>query len=523
MEPYDWLKDISNLDELMDPNPNKDVSLFKIHTNLTFQGDVEETEDVFAMEFVVRGLPVFLYANKKISLATLAGLKANQWSSLKVFVDNTPLAVDDMHIQNQTMKPLYANLNGTNTRGILYYYLTHYAYANKTKLEKMELISNRFVTMTLNFMGKKATLYAKLEGTVDIKLFQTQQDVKDEKKVTTIKQDAKKEKPWESNPMSQTKVKPIAFLIKAKCDQKKNSIVLGKMVGKGTFSQVSEAKLSADEKTFGYALKVSFLKDPDSDLEILERDNYFLNVLKPAAFGGKPIVPRIIDSWLCNEPEGGSISASSITEFLKQSRVTAYTLLEKWDGDMAFLGEQRTGLRSFAFTKSELIAMFRLAILLGELGVVHGDLKPDQFLFRNQGKDVVIADFGFAGGKGYKYENAFLGWPSQAKVLNCPPAFTPLKCPGVCDTKNMYVGYCQYQNLMQLESSLLLIETFILEEGKQALGKSDLTKFAGLGWSRKSNYNVCDGFSDAFVANKLSASPKELKKLVLTIEDVLAT
>lgn len=502
MQPYEWLKDISNFDALIEVNPNKEVILQQIHTNLSFENDFEELEDFMAFEFRIKGLPVFVYASKKLSLPTFESVKATQWSTLKnPLINNQELKVDDMHFQNQTLKPLYAGLNGTNKNGILYYYLTHYGYAYKTRLEKMEIGNGNgkgIVFITLNFMmGRIANISAKLDPSIDRKLFVERKEVtdqKDEKSIVTL---------------SQIPVNPIKFLTMANCEARLKSIILGKILGKGSFSEVSEAKLSPEEKTFGYALKISILQDPDADLEILERDNYFLNVLQSGTFQGKQVVPKLIKSWLCNNSENKMFTSVTVTDFTSRIKVTAYTLLERWDGDMAFLGEQRTGSRTYAFTPSELLKMFQLALILGEQGIVHGDLKPDQFLYKNGGKDMVVADFGFAGGRSYKYKNAYMGWPSQARELGCPAAFTALLCPVNCEKQTVYIGFCQYQNIMQLESSLLVQETFVIEEGK-AFDKNNATAFAGLAtvFTRNSPFNFCPGYSDELLAKRMNSQKK---------------
>lgn len=64
----------------------------------------------------------------------------------------------------------------------------------------------------------------------------------------------------------------------------------------------------------------------------------------------------------------------------------------------------------YVYTEKQLLQMFDIAAKLGQVyGVIHGDLKPDQYLAADsEAENMVVTDFGFSG-DGEKYQ-AIHGW-----------------------------------------------------------------------------------------------------------------
>jgi serine/threonine protein kinase len=93
-----------------------------------------------------------------------------------------------------------------------------------------------------------------------------------------------------------------------------------------------------------------------------------------------PLVPRFLGAWTCPD--------------------WIVLALDRWKGDMAARGlEQAQAVKLPAdvllFTATQLDDMFRIAQRLDELGVVHGDLKPQQLLYDDDGH-MAVTDFGLA-------------------------------------------------------------------------------------------------------------------------------
>jgi hypothetical protein len=293
-------------------------------------------------------------------------------------------------------------------------------------------------------------------------------------------------------------VLPIKNLERQECEAIVRKYERGKTLGQGAFGAVYEACVNINDCK--YAVKAA--KSDDSDeINANQRDPYFLEVLQEKKLDGSNIVPRIYDSWSCRS----------------QDDVTIYTVMDRWQGNMESLALHRPGR---AYYRSELLRMFRIAVFLGQLGIIHGDLKPDQFLYRNSGGDsealeIVVADFGFSGGGKYQY-TARVGWPANGGI-GCPEAWTELdwckdgKYPCPADDPAMYptsskISYPSYINVLHLEAVL------IFDKISTVLHSSDveLGKFVGIGGFKADDQsNHCLKWSDKKRAKLRKGIPKE--------------
>jgi hypothetical protein len=251
-------------------------------------------------------------------------------------------------------------------------------------------------------------------------------------------------------------------------------------LGQGNHGEIVAACKNADCK---YVLKISNLQDPTSnpanDRLQSQKDVYFLNLLKNARVNGSRMVPTLYDHWTCT------------FDGMEHS----FIVVDRWDSDMQALSI-KNGLKARApgklYTKNELLRMFRIGYALGALGVVHGDLKPNQYLQRNNGNEIVITDFGFAGGAATPYV-AEMGWSGHDR--NDPQ---PYDC-GVYFRKLKYDMQKQktfpiYLNLVQLEIALVQFgPVYIQTVGNQFIPFGGISDF-----NRREYPTYCSAWSEAY-------------------------
>lgn len=128
--------------------------------------------------------------------------------------------------------------------------------------------------------------------------------------------------------------------------------------------------------------------------------------------GISAIAPELKSTWKCNG--------------------MSFFLYPRYEGDMKALGEKQLEedgrikpsrvYQQVLFTEPQLLRMFQLAKRLGqEFRVLHGDLRMEQYFYKSEGEDIVVADFGFSGyfpARGGRNRYAEWGW------FLCPD------CPG---------------------------------------------------------------------------------------------
>lgn len=107
-------------------------------------------------------------------------------------------------------------------------------------------------------------------------------------------------------------------------------------------------------------------------------------------------------------------------------------IMQRFDGDVYSLIESR---ERHYLTQNELDRLFQIAIEMGKWGVVHGDLKLDQFLYRlisSKQNEIVVTDFGFTGFLEEVIEEDHyrpaIGWLAneQAPEYKCPRSHNTL-------------------------------------------------------------------------------------------------
>lgn len=225
----------------------------------------------------------------------------------------------------------------------------------------------------------------------------------------------------------------------------------GKELGRGSFGRVVSLCKEGEEGESGngsceHVLKIIAIQHDTAkvhDYDLLDlaiREPLFLHRLRNVKLKGKPITPTLQDAWICFP--------------------WFYVVMDKWDGDMDHLAREQAGDEPgvLRFTYPQFLKMFQIIELLTKLGIVHGDLKLDQFLQRNKGNDIVITDFGLAGdaaaadnGKTMVYAPR-MGWSHS---IGCP-ATKPIKELIASPSLKRYFNAWQFESA--LANSHVLID-----------------------------------------------------------------
>jgi serine/threonine protein kinase len=305
---------------------------------------------------------------------------------------------------------------------------------------------------------------------------------------------------------------------------------MGRVVGQGVWGIVSNVCLKPNRRLSGKrkmnktncdALKRVKINRA-IDFQTADMDTQYLHYLKDVRLGLYKIVPKVKHMWI-SETTG------------KQAGIYYNLLMSKYDGNMYYLcvkarpnklptADLRQDWKKFRrdrrwkfiqgiYYRSELLRIYAIAWLLGQQGVIHGDLKPDQYLF-NYGanksvpvkevgtasdpvkevgtasdpvkevgtasdpvKDIAVTDFGFAGlitavrhkqntilekqaeqnPDAYQTTKRFglaeMGWPSNSKS---PSAF------GTLPSGLIALQTCKEASFM----NLAMLETFLISDGQ---------------------------------------------------------
>lgn len=140
-----------------------------------------------------------------------------------------------------------------------------------------------------------------------------------------------------------------------------------------------------------YVAKVSHLNN-EFEHKTFERDVFFSNMLKSTG-----ICPKLIEAWICNDD--------------------GYMISKRWEGDIYSYGISHNMVLPYWMIREVLKVTERLS----KRGIVHGDLKWDNYLYDSKSKKVCLTDFGFS----FDYKNFEpphkMGWHGLRYSCQPPP------------------------------------------------------------------------------------------------------
>jgi serine/threonine protein kinase len=186
--------------------------------------------------------------------------------------------------------------------------------------------------------------------------------------------------------------------------QQPSSLEIHERLGSGMFGDVYGLRDSLTKKPSDRILKISFLKDYTA-VSTFSREVLYLRELQNHQwFDGQkwhPLAPKFFNSWI-DRPHLLSLA----TRVIPQGTQT----MERMDGTLTDLGlkqarkklgnkQNKNSLRGVVgYTTTQIRKMVRLTFLLDHLGLVHGDLKRRNLLYKgSHGQTIVLSDFGFTG------------------------------------------------------------------------------------------------------------------------------
>ena len=267
------------------------------------------------------------------------------------------------------------------------------------------------------------------------------------------------------------------------------------------------------------------------DIEGFEREDYFLRNLQDSIVQGHPIVVKYIDSWICR----GKLEESNNNVWIITPSIYKYSYLvqERWSGDVQQLVKSH---RSKALRIDHLWWLFRLCIGLGINGIISGDLKLNNFLYRIRADDSIqfsISDLGFAG---WSYNpdistnkpqfQPLIGWQSNIEAWKCIKAHQPIPwIDNIIDTTteaktekkepNKAEYYAASVNVMQLESYLIYFGTPII-----SMDGETQYLFAGIRGLNRYENKICQGYNQKSVDLNVSEQcvPKNAPSLLLEFD-----
>jgi len=217
--------------------------------------------------------------------------------------------------------------------------------------------------------------------------------------------------------------------------------ILNDPLGKGSFAEVFNV---CKDYSCQYVAKiVDFTRPPGPDImmAIFNREVYFNQLLNNSG-----LVPQFYGAWTCDN-KGYVISELFDCNMEQYGSDLAKSLVSKFP--------QLVTTRTLVFYPDQINRMLTICQKLSDLNIIHGDLKPDNFLYKDS--QIVVTDFGLAGD--YKNYLPILGWHYKFEC-NIPP-----------NVKRII----NYYNLWNLELYLIASNTYIYNINNESLSKFDYT------------------------------------------------
>lgn len=230
------------------------------------------------------------------------------------------------------------------------------------------------------------------------------------------------------------KTTDLEVLSQEECTKRLQQYEVKEVIGEGSYDKVVKG---CKKEQCRYAIKIQPYDEEDKN-----RDVYFLKVLQDATYGdNQRLVPLLVETWLCGTSQ--------------------YIVMDRYDGDMEE-GHGRVD-EDWVFEDDDLLKLFQIAWKLGKLGVIGGDLKPNQYLWKWRGKrsqkevDIAVTDFGFSGWYDGKDDILpLIGFSSKLAPGKCGQAFDVIRpCGENKCSKAEGEKYSSAFNVLQLQGFLI--------------------------------------------------------------------
>lgn len=271
-------------------------------------------------------------------------------------------------------------------------------------------------------------------------------------------------------------------------------------LGKGDYGTVYSVCRKNNTSECEFVAKQAIVNDLENDAAL--RDMYFLSWL--SQYLDAKISPQVFGISICNQQQqqqnpktkqrsrskkSKTINKRIATIVMEKFQIDGHALMEETakqfdkghDGDEIY----------YVLEEADLLRMFEIVFELDRLGIVHGDIKPDQFLFDRKRNRVVISDFGFAGQMDSTSPTARDPATTLAPV---PYSFVPMlgaasdsfKCgpePGYAQDLDQHhpiviSGLMKWLNRWSLDSFLMYLQVYVWSKTENKLrryGRLDLT------------------------------------------------
>jgi len=235
---------------------------------------------------------------------------------------------------------------------------------------------------------------------------------------------------------------------------------IGERLGKGSYGNVYVVKTKNDQQ---YALKIMMhdtdVKHHEFHKNIIQNEIEMLNILYTAKVKW---VPKFYGSWTCNCVLDEKKKGCDTTNHTQKKNDCYFILMEAFECDLSHhLTTSRPDIELYS-------QMFEIALELGAMGIVHGDLKLSQFLIRFQPQSkriarIALTDFGFSTRIDETTETASNAWCRTVWD------FSKFRIPNKITLIERYC-WAMYMNVLQLIAALAFEPRLQLADGSVLVG-----------------------------------------------------
>ena len=217
----------------------------------------------------------------------------------------------------------------------------------------------------------------------------------------------------------------------------------------------------------GYVIKY------ERNRQVMERELEMYKLARGRGLIRERVVPHLYDGWWCENMGHLVLERIDVNVFqLGQLQFLQWMNLSRPDMDDMNLQDKNKLLNSLLFTADQLQGMWQLATLMDRIGLVHGDLKLSNILYRIRDQRFYIFDFGFSGFVIEPSSSSFLpvvGWSATYGA----PTFTRIP-------SELYPIFNRWQLLMALtDAHPVLVALPNSDHAQYRFGFEEIGVFAG--------------------------------------------